>query len=108
LPDLSQIVAWIALGFTAGMALTLAAQMLNGQINTRRLLWGRHRNGDLYFSPERVQLLAFTLWVAFSYLKQAAQSSSSLPAVSPITLALLGGSHSYYLGAKAFAMLSKK
>ena len=108
--EIGQLASWIAFGFTAGMAITVASQMLNGRINTRYMLWGRRNDGERYFSPERVQLLGFTLWAALSYLSQVMQnaSSGSLPDVPAETLALLGGSHGLYLGRKAYVMLWKK
>ena len=63
-----------------------------------------------YFSPERVQLLLFTLGTAMFYLNTVTQNRASgvLPDVSKETLALLGGSHAIYLVGKAYMMLFKK
>lgn len=87
------------------MAAVIAMQLLSGAINTRYLFHGRRKNGDLYFSPERVQLLLITVWVAFSYVVTVLGDRRSLPDISPETLALLGGSHALYLGGKTFARL---
>lgn len=87
---------------TAGV---IATQLLSGAINTRHLFYGRRSNGDLYFSPERVQLLAISAWVGFNYLLTVMQKPSAFPDISPQTLALLGGSHAVYLGGKTIARL---
>jgi hypothetical protein len=88
--------------------------MLNGQVNTRGLLYGRMRDGTRYLSPERVQLMIFTLWVALFYLldtfetrflNSTPETAHTLPEVNTQTLTLLGGSHTVYLLGKAYSML---
>jgi hypothetical protein len=105
-----ELVFYITLLFVASLAAVVFTQILNGDINTRHLLHARRADGKMYFSPERVQLLVFTIWIAFSYLLDAIdqRGSGKLPDVSTETLALLGGSHAIYLGGKAYAMLLKK
>ena len=102
-PDAAIIVVGF---FVASLAAVLTMQLLNGSINTRRLFYGRRKNGDLYFSPERVQLLLITAWVAFDYLLRVMDNPASLPDISPQTLALLSGSHALYLGGKTIARLA--
>lgn len=99
-----------ALVFLGGLAAIVAYRLLNGQINTRYLLYGTQKDGAKYFSPERVQLLLFTLGTAMLYLSDVTQNRTSgvLPDVSNETLALLGGSHAIYLSSKAYMMLFKK
>jgi hypothetical protein len=92
--------------FLAALAAVVAMQMLSGGINLKNLLHGRSSSGGLYFSPERVQLLTVTLWVAFNYLLSVMANPTELPDVPPQTLALLGGSHLIYLGAKTYARLA--
>jgi hypothetical protein len=96
--------------FLGGLAAIIAYRLLNGQINTRYLLYGTQKDGAKYFSPERVQLLLFTLGTAMFYLSDVTQNRTSgvLPDVSTQTLALLGGSHAIYLSGKAYMMLFKK
>lgn len=101
--------AAIVLGFLLALALLTATRILNGTINTRLLLYGTKADGTRYLSPERVQLLLFTIWTAMSYLLNVFNhlGSSTLPDIPKETLYLLGGSHALYLGGKAFAMLYK-
>jgi len=96
--------------FVGGLAAIVAHRLLTGQINTRGLFYGTKRDGTKYFSPERVQLLVFTLGTAMFYLNNVLQNrhTGMLPDVPPQTLALLGGSHALYLGSKAYMMLFKK
>ena len=96
--------------FLGGLAAIIAYRILNGGINTKYLLYGTQKDGTKYFSPERVQLLLFTLGVAMFYISAVAQNRASgkLPDVPVQTLALLGGSHAVYLGGKAYMMLFKK
>ena len=96
-------------GFLGGLAAIICYRLLTGGINTRYLFYGKLRDGTYYFSPERVQLLLFTLGVAAFYLADAIthRRDGVLPDISGQTLALLGGSHSIYLGGKAVALFRK-
>jgi hypothetical protein len=107
---LARVASYVTLIFLAALAIIVLMQLLNGAINTHRLLHGREEDDRLYFSPARVQLLVFTIWAAFSYLLEAVEKrgSGKLPEVSTETLALLGGSHAIYLTGKAYSMLFKK
>ncbi len=110
MPAIGQAANWVVLGFLAALGVTLLAGMLNGQIETRHLFWARGGDGRMRFSPERVQLLLFTVWAAGGYLAQASQTlpSHKLPDVPTQTLALLGASHGVYLGGKAWSMWGKQ
>src|SRR5690348_17098973 len=96
--------------FIGGLAAIIAHRLLTGQINTHGLFYGTKKDGTKYFSPERVQLLLFTLGTAMFYLSSVTQNRTSgvLPDVPTQTLVLLGGSHAIYLGGKAYMMLFKK
>ena len=96
--------------FLGGLAAMIAYRILNGGINTKYLLYGTQKDGTKYFSPERVQLLIFTIGTAMFYVADVANNRQSgvLPDIQPQTLALLGGSHAIYLGGKAYTMLFKK
>jgi hypothetical protein len=95
--------------FVGGLAAIIAYRLLTGQINTTGLLYGTKKDGTKYFSPERLQLMIFTLGVAMFYLNNVTQNRTSgvLPDVPKEILALLGGSHAIYLGGKAYMMLLK-
>jgi len=124
MPDVRQIIAWEIQLFLMVLAGTVLAQLLAGQISTKNLLYGRKndtgelisrasgrkKDDTLYFSPERVQLLIFTIGAAFYYLTQVLNNPSpgtfpSLPASWP---AVLGGSNALYLGGKAYSRLWNK
>ncbi|MCU1264843.1 MAG: hypothetical protein JWM21_1161 [Acidobacteria bacterium] len=96
--------------FLGGFAAIIFYRMLTGSINTHYLLYGTNKDGTKYFSPERVQLLLFTLWTAVSYVMQIGETREAgvLPDIPIKTLALLGGSQAIYLGGKAYSMLLKK
>lgn len=95
--------------FLVGLAAIIAHRLLTHQINTNYLLYGKKRDGTKYLSPERVQLLLFTLGTAMFYLSTVLQNRASgvIPDVPTQTLALLGGSHAIYLAGKAYMMLFK-
>ena len=96
--------------FLGALAAIIAHRLLTGEINTNYLLYGTQKDGTKYFSPERVQLLLFTLGTAMFYLSNVLENRSSgvLPDVSNKNLAMLGGSHAIYLVGKAYMMLFKK
>lgn len=108
------IVSWIVGLLLGGLIVVVLFGLLTGRINTRNLLYGRMRDGTVYLSPERVQLLIFTLWVALFYLLETfetrfiaptPETAHTLPEVNTQTLTLLGGSQTVYLLGKAYSML---
>jgi hypothetical protein len=107
--ELVLLLKWEVLLFLAALAGLVAIQLLTRQINTSGLLYGRvssrKRGEDRYFSPERVQLLVFTLGTAFYYLSQVLMNSNpgTFPAVPDSWTAVVGGSNAIYLGGKAWA-----
>lgn len=111
--DIGRIIWFLKLEvfvFLGGLAAIVAYRLLTGQINSRYLLYGAEKDGTKYLSPERLQLLLFTLGTAMFYLNDVMQNRTSgvLPDVPTETLALLGGSHAIYLSGKAYKMLFKK
>jgi len=111
---LPRLVQWELGLFLFALSAILAAQLLTGQINTTRLLHGRIRQRkpgeDLYVSPERIQLLIFTLGAAFYYLVTVVENPhpGTFPPVPDAWLALLGGSNAIYLTGKAFTQLGSR
>lgn len=95
--------------FVLALAGLIGIKLLTGEINTSGLLHGRihgrRREQDRYFSPERVQLLVFTLGAALYYLNSVLSNPHpgvfpQIPATWP---AIIGGSNAVYLGGKAWA-----
>lgn len=104
MPELRQLVAGEISLFLFGLMGLVATQLLAGHINTRRLLYGRKQDGTLYFSPERAQLLAFTVGIASYYLSEVFANAhpGKLPSLDPSWPAVFGGSNAVYLGGKAY------
>jgi hypothetical protein len=106
---LFQFARWEIVILLGGLAIVVALQLLNGKINTRYLLYGtitgRKKNDGRYFSPERVQLLAFTVGAALYYTAQVmgTASSGTFPAIPQGWLAVMGGSNAIYLGGKTYS-----
>jgi len=125
MPDVRQIVAWEVQLFLLALFGIVVMQLLNGQISTKNLLYGRvNDTGDpivgadgvtqgrkkddtLYFSPERVQLLLFTLGAAFYYLTLVLNNPNpgTFPPLPDSWPAVIGGSNAIYLGGKAYSRL---
>jgi hypothetical protein len=122
MPGIAQIVAWEIKGFLVALFAIVGGQLLTGQISTKNLLYGRKSDADqaftdkdgkkklrkensLYFSPERVQLLMFTVSAGFYYLTQVMNNSTpgKLPDVPTSWTSAMGGSNAIYLGGKALA-----
>jgi len=100
------LVQWEVMGFTFGLAVTIAIGLLTGRISTRYLLYATQPDGSRRFSPERLQLLVFTIAIASQYLLSAAHSASgAMPALPSGSLQLLGLSNGIYLGGKGWSAL---
>ena len=116
MPLLAQIIKWEIEIFLFALAALVAIKLLTGEINTRGLLWGRisgrpkKNNQDQYFSPERVQLLLFTIGAGFYYLEMVLNNPnpSTLPDVPQTWPITLGGSNAIYLAGKAYARWAGK
>ena len=92
---------WLLLG---GLALVVAYKMLTGAINMRGLLDDKVSGG---LSPERVQLLVFTVMGAGYYLLLVIEQAPTgrLPEIPGEALLLVGGSQLVYLGGKMWSHL---
>jgi hypothetical protein len=102
LTALFEFLTWGVLG---GAAFIVFLKAATGGINLRGLLTSKEDGPG--FSTTRVQLLFTTLVGAFGYLGFALNNIASctakgcsLPGPPTEVLALLGGSHALYLGAK--------
>lgn len=123
MPGIALLITWEVKIFLLALFAMVGMQLLTGCISTTNLLYGRKNDtGDpikgstrqllkkedtLYFSPERVQLLLFTLGAAFYYLTQVLQNPNpgTFPPLPDSWPALVGGSNALYLGGKAYSRL---
>ncbi len=98
---------WIVI---CGLAAVIFYKMLSGGINMDGLLCnksGRGAEWDASVSPERVQLLVFSLIAALVYVSEVVGSPDRFPALPDALLLLLGASNFAYLGGKAYTMMFK-
>ena len=106
---LAELIKWEIQIFILGLAGLIAVKLLIGEINTLGLLYGRisrrKRGQDQYFSPERVQLLVFTIGAGFYYLTLVLNNPTpgTFPPIPDSWPAVMGGSNAIYLGGKAYA-----
>jgi len=100
---LAELAYWEVLFLLMALAASVGLQLFTGQINTHGLFHGRRGDGSQYFSPERVQLLLFTMGAAFQFLASVLHDPSKFPVVPDSWIYLLGGSHVVFLGGKAGA-----
>ena len=105
---LINLVYWETLLLLLGLLFLILSSLLTGGINTRGLFQGTKGDGTKYFSPERVQLLLFTLGAAFQYVSAVLRDPTVFPVVDSTWIALLGGSHAVYLGGKFGALFAGK
>jgi hypothetical protein len=90
--------------FLIGLVVIVFYGMLTGTINTTGLLHDKGTSSG--FSPGRLQLLIATIVVAFYYIGQAfTKDGGQFPVIPNEMLLILGGSHTFYLGAKTIALL---
>src|SRR5437660_565625 len=96
---LAELIKWEIEIFILGLAGLIALKLLTGEINTVGLLYGRisgrRRGQDQYFSPERVQLLVFTVGAGFYYLTLALNNPTpgTFPPIPDSWPVALGGSN---------------
>jgi hypothetical protein len=109
--ELAVLIKWEVQIFILALVGLIAIKLLTGEINTDGLLFGRisgrptKNNQNQYFSPERVQLLFFTIAAGFYYLQLVLNnpSSGTLPDIPQILPVTVGGSNAIYLAGKAYA-----
>jgi hypothetical protein len=92
----------------AGLGAVLVFQIITRRITTKGLLSDKAKNGVASFSPARLQLLMFTLAVAFYVLGKVMNSIAAgdpgFPQIDTNILLILSGSHALYLGAKSLPL----
>jgi hypothetical protein len=101
---------WILL---VGLLLIVGYQLLTGRINTDGLLSEKGTKGG--FSPARLQLLIFTVGIAFYYFIKVVDQTSptalekkALPELPTEFLLILTGSNLFYLGSKLAPLIGEK
>lgn len=101
------VLFWELLLFLVSFFLLVIQDLLTGRINTKNLLCGTKRDGTKYFSPERVQLLVITIWVALDYLRLVMMNmhGGHLPPVPDGFVKLLSSSNGIYLAGKGLMTL---
>jgi hypothetical protein len=109
MPSLTTLIGFETLAFIMILAAVLILKVLTGEIYTSKLLYGRisgrKRGSDYYFSPERLQLLLFSVAAGFYYLTLVLDNPRKgiLPDIPNAWPAALGGSNVIYLAGKAAA-----
>jgi hypothetical protein len=88
----------------AAFAGVIVYQFLTGAIKMSGLLAEKNQAGAGGISVARVQLLLFTLAIAYYILSQTIEFRT-FPEIETKWLLLLGGSHSVFLGAKGVLSL---
>ncbi len=80
--------------FVGGLAVIISYRLLNGAINTDRLLSTKGSDGS--YSPARLQLLLSTLGIAIYYAYRCYQLKAFAPVPTELGAAL-GGSNAFYV-----------
>lgn len=105
---LRTIAKYEALVFLAALTAVVFFKFFTGGITMRNLLREKNSVGDGVVSAARVQLLLFTLGMAFYVLSQVIETRQ-FPEIETKYLLVLGGSHTVFLGAKgAISLLSSQ
>lgn len=100
---LMETARWEAILLVAAFAVVTVWKLLQTASFT-----GLLRSGDGTPSPGRMQMMVLTLLSAMQYLLTTLHDPSHLPAPPAGLLAVLGGSHAVYLGAKAWTSFGPK
>ena len=101
----AKLAYWEGMVLLGGFCAVIAWKLLTGSISLAYLFTGDQRDGSVRFSPGRVQILIFTVFIAMNYVFQVMQHPSGFPEIPQSWLAVLGGSHVTYLGGKTQAMI---
>jgi hypothetical protein len=105
---LRTIARYEALVFLAALTAVIFFKFFTGGITMRNLLREKTSAGDGAVSAARVQLLLFTLAMAFYVLSQVVETRQ-FPEIDTKYLLILGGSHTIFLGAKGvFSLFSSE
>jgi hypothetical protein len=104
--EVGGFVMWAGGGLLGGFLAVVAWKIITDEIDLSGLLNTRDSSGRLTPSPAQQQMLMISLLVAARYISDVIHHpSSSLPSPSPKMLYLLGGSHAFHVGRKAFTQV---
>jgi hypothetical protein len=108
--SIHQLFYWEGLILLVGFFGIVCWKVLTGAIGLQYLLYGDARASDglrsyTFFSPGRTQLLMLTVTTSVYLLLHVIHDPATFPKVPDVLLAALGGSHAFYLGGKAQALL---
>jgi hypothetical protein len=101
---LRTIARYEAIILVAAFASLIVFKFFTGGITMRNLLCEKTSAGSSGVSAARVQLLLFTLAMAFYVLSRVVETSD-FPVIETKYLLVLGGSHTVFLGAKGVSSL---
>jgi hypothetical protein len=101
---LRTIARYEAIILLSALGTVIVFKFFTGGITMRNLLREKNSLGNGAVSAARVQLLLFTLAMAFYVLSQVVETRS-FPEIETKYLLILGGSHSVFLGAKGVLSL---
>lgn len=96
---LLNLIYWETMLLVFGLVGVVLVRLLNGQIRTEGLFWSKDDEAQ-DVNPERIQLLLFTLGSAYWFLQTVLLNPTQFPDVPLSWVAILGGSHSVYLGGR--------
>ena len=99
------LVSAAALLWVGALTVIVVWKLFTRAIDLSWLLYGDRSNGEVFFSPARVQLLIATIFLAMHLLVQVIAHPTVYPHIPPEFLAAVGGSQAVYLGGKARALL---
>lgn len=101
---LRTVARYEALIVLSAFAAVVFFKFFSGGITMRNLLREKNTAGAGSVSAARVQLLLFTLAMAFYVLSQVVETRT-FPEIDTKYLLVLGGSHTVFLGAKGVSSL---
>lgn len=103
MPSPATLAEWVGVLLFGGFFAVISWKLANGNIPLDQLLETGGPSSSS--SASRAQSLAVTLFVAAYYLIHVIQNPKQFPELPGALVAMLAGSHSIYIGAKALDAL---